>query len=63
MTLLLIVQMPGLIAHTTMDSDAVHVLIDYLSDILKFMQKQQKHLFLAEYENAAPGYVALSGSS
>lgn len=55
--------MPGLIAHTTMDSDAVHVLIDYLTDILKFMQKQQKHLFLAEYENAAPGYVALSGSS
>lgn len=56
----LFVQMPGLIAHTTMDSDAVHVLIDYLADILKFMQKQQKHLFLAEYENAAPGYVALS---
>lgn len=46
-----------------MDSDAAHVLVDYLADILRFMQKQQKHLFLSEYENAAPGYVALSGSS
>jgi mortality factor 4-like protein 1 len=25
-----------------------------------FMQKQQNQLFQAEYENAAPGYVALS---
>ncbi|KAG1169127.1 hypothetical protein G6F71_008639 [Rhizopus microsporus] len=56
----LFVQMPSLIAHTTMDTDAVQVLTDYLSDILRFMQKQQKQLFQAEYENAAPGYVALS---
>ncbi|ORE21697.1 MRG-domain-containing protein [Rhizopus microsporus] len=59
----LFVQMPSLIAHTTMDTDAVQVLTDYLSDILRFMQKQQKQLFQAEYENAAPGYVALSEST
>lgn len=59
----LFVQLPSLITHTNMDSDAVHVLMDYLTDILKFMQKQQKHLFLTEYENAAPGYVALSGNT
>ncbi|KAI8374028.1 MRG-domain-containing protein [Choanephora cucurbitarum] len=59
----LFVQMPSLIAHTTMDSDATHVLMDYLADILKFMQKQQKQLFQAEYESAAPSYVALSNSN
>ncbi|KAI7884738.1 MRG-domain-containing protein [Mucor mucedo] len=59
----LFVQMPSLIAHTNMDSDAVHVLNDYLSDILRFMQKQQKHLFQTEYENAPPGYLALSGAN
>lgn len=58
-----IVQMPNLIAHTNMDSDAVHVLNDYLSDLLRFMQKQQKHLFQTEYENAPPGYLALSGAN
>lgn len=31
----LIVQMPSLIAHTTMDTDAVQVLTDYLTDILR----------------------------
>ncbi|KAI8091346.1 MRG-domain-containing protein [Gilbertella persicaria] len=59
----LFVQMPSLIAHTTMDSDAIHVLTDYLTDILKFMQKQQKQLFQTEYESAPPGYVALSNSN
>ncbi|PHZ10794.1 MRG-domain-containing protein [Rhizopus microsporus ATCC 52813] len=59
----LFVQMPSLIAHTTMDTDAVQVLTDYLSDILRFMQKQQKQLFQTEYENAVPGYVALSEST
>ncbi|KAG1447992.1 hypothetical protein G6F46_008952 [Rhizopus delemar] len=59
----LFVQMPSLIAHTTMDTDAVQVLTDYLTDILRFMQKQQKQLFQAEYENAVPGYVALSEST
>ncbi|KAI9486872.1 MAG: chromo domain-like protein [Benjaminiella poitrasii] len=58
----LFVQMPSLIAHTDMDPDTSEVLMNYLTDILKFMQKQQKQLFLSEYENAAPGYVALSNS-
>ncbi|KAI7905273.1 chromo domain-like protein [Cokeromyces recurvatus] len=56
----LFVQIPGLIAHTDMDPDTAEVLMSYLTDILRFMQKQQKQLFQAEYENAAPGYVALS---
>ncbi|KAI8988844.1 MRG-domain-containing protein [Pilobolus umbonatus] len=59
----LFVQMPSLIAHTNMDSDAIRVLIDYLTDILRFMQKQQKQLFQTEYENPGPGYVALSNSN
>ncbi|KAG1446480.1 hypothetical protein G6F56_009556 [Rhizopus delemar] len=59
----LFVQMPSLIAHTTMDTDASQVLADYLTDILRFMQKQQKQLFQTDYENAVPGYVALSESA
>lgn len=46
-----------------MDTEAIHVLIEYLSDILRFMQKQQKHLFLSEYENADRGYVAISDTN
>ncbi|CEP13820.1 hypothetical protein [Parasitella parasitica] len=59
----LFVQMPSLIAHTNMDPDAVNVLSDYLTDILRFMQKHQKQLFQTEYENAAPGYVTVSSST
>ncbi|KAG2228714.1 MRG-domain-containing protein [Thamnidium elegans] len=59
----LFVQIPSLVAHTNMDAEAIHVLIDYLSDILRFMQKQQKHLFLTEYENADRGYVAISDTN
>ncbi|KAG0165327.1 Esa1p-associated factor [Apophysomyces sp. BC1034] len=59
----LFVQMPSLIAHTDMDSDAVGVLTDHLTDILKYMQKTQKNIFLNEYENATPGYVSLTNSS
>ncbi|EPB90385.1 hypothetical protein HMPREF1544_02751 [Mucor circinelloides 1006PhL] len=59
----LFVQMPSLIAHTNMDPDAVSVLSDYLTDILRFMQKHQNQLFQAEYENAAPGYVSLSATT
>ncbi|KAI8984183.1 MRG-domain-containing protein [Mycotypha africana] len=59
----LFVQLPELVAHTSMDGDAIQALTDYLVDILRFMQKQQKVLFLQEYENAPPNYVAVSGNT
>lgn len=74
-----LVQLPSLVAQTDMDAEAVAVLTEYLTDILKYvpvlvpfyrrlmmicryMQKNQKQLFLSEYENATPEYLSLSGS-
>ncbi|KAI8878313.1 MRG-domain-containing protein [Backusella circina FSU 941] len=58
----LFVQIPSLIAHTNMDSEAVHTLVSYLTDILGFMQKNQKHLFPNNYENAPPGYANMTNN-
>lgn len=54
----LFVQMPGLIAHTNMDPESVAILREHLAEFLKFMQKNQKHFFLSEYENASPAYMS-----
>ncbi|ORY95014.1 MRG-domain-containing protein [Syncephalastrum racemosum] len=59
----LFVQMPLLIAQTDMDQDAVSVLIEYMSDIMKYMQKMQRDIFLKEYENAGPEYVSLTNTT
>ncbi|KAI8877310.1 MRG-domain-containing protein [Backusella circina FSU 941] len=59
----LFVQMPSLIAQTNMDPEAIHVLIDYLTDILYFMQKERKNIFQQEYDNATPSYVSLAQNS
>ncbi|KAJ1996232.1 Esa1p-associated factor [Coemansia spiralis] len=56
----LFVQLPNLIAHTNMDDDAVQLLKENLSDILKYMHKYAKTLFAEEYENASPAYVAIA---
>ncbi|KAJ2727002.1 Esa1p-associated factor [Coemansia sp. Benny D115] len=56
----LFVQLPGLIAHTNMDDDAVQLLKEHLGDILKYMHRSMKMLFAEEYENASPAYVAMS---
>ncbi|KAJ2761564.1 Esa1p-associated factor, partial [Coemansia nantahalensis] len=56
----LFVQLPGLIAHTNMDDDAVALLKEQLGEILKYMHRFSKTLFAEEYENASPAYVAVS---
>ncbi|KAJ1959951.1 Esa1p-associated factor, partial [Dipsacomyces acuminosporus] len=56
----LFVQLPGLIAHTSMDDDAVVLLKEHLGDILKFMHRSLKAIFVEQYENATPAYVALT---
>ncbi|TPX30839.1 hypothetical protein SmJEL517_g05687 [Synchytrium microbalum] len=42
----LFVQMPNLIAHTNMDQDAAEILKDHFVNILNFMARNQKELFL-----------------
>ncbi|KAJ1999182.1 Esa1p-associated factor [Coemansia thaxteri] len=56
----LFVQMPGLIAHTNMDDDAVQLLRENLGEILKYMHRFTKTLFAEEYDNASPAYVAIA---
>lgn len=56
----LFVQMPGLIAHTNMDEDAIQLLKEHLGDMLKYMNRSIKTLFVDQYENASPSYVAIS---
>ncbi|KAJ2161992.1 Esa1p-associated factor [Coemansia sp. RSA 552] len=50
----LFVQLPALIAHTNMDDDAVLLLKEHLGDILKYMQKFAKSLFVEEYDSVSP---------
>ncbi|KAJ3336673.1 Esa1p-associated factor [Gonapodya sp. JEL0774] len=56
----LFVQMPSFIAHTNMDTDATNLLRQYLEDILKWMAKNNKKLFLTEYDNVLPEYETTS---
>ncbi|KAI8919053.1 hypothetical protein PhCBS80983_g01848 [Powellomyces hirtus] len=54
----LFVQFPSLIAHTNMESEAVNLLKDHLTRILEFMQAKQQELFLTDYDNVSPTYIA-----
>ncbi|KAJ2374856.1 Esa1p-associated factor [Coemansia sp. RSA 2607] len=56
----LFVQMPGLIAHTNMDEEAVQLLREHMADILKYMHRLSKTLFVEEYETASPAYMTLA---
>ncbi|SAM04882.1 hypothetical protein [Absidia glauca] len=55
----LYVQLPTLIAHTAMDETTISVLTDHLGDILKYIHKMRKQLFVSEYQNASPSYVSI----
>ena len=57
---MLLVQLPGLIAHTNMDQDAVNILKDHFALFLLFLQKFQNDLFLSDYDMATPEYISKS---
>ncbi|KAJ1940554.1 Esa1p-associated factor [Linderina pennispora] len=59
----LFVQLPGMVAHANIDDDAVALLKEHLGDILKYMHKFMKTLFVEEYDNASPSYVAVARTS
>lgn len=59
----LIVQIPSLVAHTTMNTDSVQILVEHLTDLLGFMQKQQKQFFQTDYEYPPSDYDVLPSSS
>ena len=53
----LFVQLPQLIAHTTMDQNTVLVLKEHIHDITLYIEQHMDELILKEYENAPPEYL------
>lgn len=58
----LLVSLPGLIAQTGMDQQAVAVLKEFLEDFLKYLDQNNTRLFVKKYDNVSPSYEALSQS-
>ncbi|KAG4304926.1 hypothetical protein PORY_001601 [Pneumocystis oryctolagi] len=59
-TLILLVSLPELIAHTNMDHQSIQILKSYIKEFLKFLVKNQSEYFLKIYENASPNYQSLA---
>lgn len=57
----LFVNLPGIVAHTTMDSDSILLLKDHLNELLSFLVREQKNLF-KEYETPSASYHRLSNT-
>ncbi|KAI3660147.1 hypothetical protein MP638_002544 [Amoeboaphelidium occidentale] len=55
--LISVVQLPMLIAHTSMDQETILLLKEQLNLLIMYIQRNSGRLFLQEYENAAPEYV------
>ncbi|KAI3652899.1 hypothetical protein MP228_002324 [Amoeboaphelidium protococcarum] len=53
----LFVQMPSLVAHTTMDQDSILLLRDQMTSIVEYLAKNQDKFFMKEYDNAPPEYL------
>lgn len=60
MILSLSVNLPSIIAHTTLDTESVGILRDQLEEFLQFMVREKAKLF-ARYEHPSPAYQRLSG--
>jgi mortality factor 4-like protein 1 len=56
----LMVSLPALIAQTTMDQQSVATIKEHIEQLLQFLEKHKKTLFLKCYESVSPGYEALA---
>ncbi|XAO25062.1 hypothetical protein I312_103871 [Cryptococcus bacillisporus CA1280] len=50
------------IAYTNIDTESLNILRDYINDIMQWMIKEQKRLFMKEYEETTTHYQNLSRS-
>ncbi|WVQ81183.1 hypothetical protein IAT38_003305 [Cryptococcus sp. DSM 104549] len=50
------------IAYTNIDTESLNILRDYINDIMQWMIKEQKRLFVKEYEETTTQYQNLSRS-
>ncbi|CAD6572979.1 MAG: Esa1p-associated factor [Tremellales sp. Tagirdzhanova-0007] len=48
------------IAYTNIDTDSLNILREYINDVMKWMIKEQKRLFVKEYETTTTHYQNLS---
>ncbi|KAJ8325253.1 hypothetical protein BDV3_007197 [Batrachochytrium dendrobatidis] len=51
-------QLPALVAHSSMDQDAINILKDHFAQVLAYLQKHQDRIFLQDYEATTPEYMA-----
>lgn len=56
----LLVNLPAMIAQTTMDAESVALLKEYVEYLLQYLVQERARLFLTEYEHASPHYQNLS---
>lgn len=56
------VNLPSIIAHTTMDAEAILLLKEHLAELFAYMLKEQKKLFVDEYETPSPSYNRLAST-
>ncbi|KDN40349.1 MRG-domain-containing protein [Tilletiaria anomala UBC 951] len=56
----LFVNLPGIIAHTTMDVESVAILKEHIADFLQFLAQNKKRFFAQQYEAASPAYHRIS---
>lgn len=54
--------LPGIVAHTTMDSDSILLLKEHISELLSFLVREQKTFFVKEYETPSASYHRLSST-
>lgn len=48
------------IAYTNIDTESLNILREYINDIMKWMIREQKRLFVKEYETTTTQYQNLS---
>ncbi|KAE8204745.1 hypothetical protein CF328_g904 [Tilletia controversa] len=57
----LFVNLPALVAHTTLDSESIQILKDHLNEFMTYMTRERDRIFVKEYEPASVEYHRLSG--
>ncbi|TFK24452.1 MRG-domain-containing protein [Coprinopsis marcescibilis] len=58
----MLVNLPSMISQTSLDQESVHVIKDYVDELLQYMLREKDRIFLKEYENPGPGYQNVSRS-
>ncbi|EGN91673.1 hypothetical protein SERLA73DRAFT_192166 [Serpula lacrymans var. lacrymans S7.3] len=58
----MMVSLPQMVASSTMDTESVGIVRDYVNELLLFLVQKKEQLFLSEYESASLQYQNISRS-